>query len=312
MTTPHPVSSAIADASSGNWVDRFLPAWAKPYAQLARLDRPIGWWLLLWPCWWSLALASNAAGRAHPSPWHLALLLIGAVVMRGAGCTYNDIVDRDIDAAVARTRTRPIPSGRVGVGAAAAFAALQCLIGLLVLLCFNRFSILLGLAALLPVAIYPFMKRITSYPQLVLGLAFSWGALMGWAVVFGALAPPAIALYAAAVIWTFGYDTIYAHQDREDDELIGLGSTARVFAENTPEMLTAAYGATVTLTGIALVAAGSGPAAYLGLAGFAAHLASQILRFNRNDGALCLRLFRSNRTAGWILFAGLIADGLLG
>lgn len=312
MTVPPLLSDTLPDAPAGNWVDRWLPASIKPYAQLARLDRPIGWWLLLWPCWWSLALAGNAAGRSYPSPWYLLLFFIGAVAMRGAGCTYNDIVDRRIDAEVARTRSRPIPSGRVSAGAAAVFTVAQCLIGLAVLLNFNAFAIVLGFASMLPVLVYPFMKRISSYPQVVLGLSFSWGALMGWAAVFGSLGIAPVALYAASVIWTFGYDTIYAHQDREDDELVGLGSTARVFSNRTPQMLIVAYGATTVLIAIALLTSGAGLAAYAGLCAFAIHLASQILRFDQNDGDRCLRLFKSNKNAGWLLFAGLIADGLLG
>ncbi len=311
MSTPDSDEIVIPDATRGNWVDRLLPYALKPYAQLARLDRPIGWWLLLLPCWWSLALASGAFGHTFPSPWYALLFLIGAVVMRGAGCTYNDIVDRDIDAAVARTRTRPIPSGRVSRSAAMGFLVLQALIGLAVLLQFDRFSIALGLCSLAPVAIYPFMKRITNFPQLVLGLSFSWGALMGWSAVFGRLDPPAFLIYAAAILWTFAYDTIYAHQDREDDALIDLGSTARYFERSTPKLLTVCYGAAVLLLGTAFYLADAKIAAFVGLAGFARHLAWQVEKFDADDGALCLRLFKSNRDAGLILTAGLVVDGLL-
>jgi len=311
MTPPDSEDIVIPDAKRGNWVDRLLPAALKPYAQLARLDRPIGWWLLLLPCWWSLALASGAAGHAVPSPWYALLFFIGAVAMRGAGCTYNDIVDRDIDAAVARTRTRPIPSGRVSRAAATVFLTLQALVGLLVLLQFDRFSIVLGLCSLVPVAIYPFMKRITHFPQVVLGLSFSWGALMGWSAVFGRLDAPAVLVYVAAILWTFAYDTIYAHQDREDDALIDLGSTARYFAQSTPKLLTVCYGATVLLLGVAFYLADAKIVAFVGLAGFARHLAWQIEKFDADDGVLCLRLFKSNRDAGLILTAGLVVDGLL-
>jgi 4-hydroxybenzoate polyprenyltransferase len=226
-------SSTVADAVRGHWVDRWLPEAWKPYARMARLDRPIGWWLLLWPCWWSAALAAAALGRAYPDPWHLVLFLIGAVAMRGAGCTYNDIVDRDIDAEVARTRSRPIPSGQVSVRSAKLFLLAQALVGLAVLLQFNRFAIFLGIASLLTVAVYPFLKRVTDWPQLGLGIAFSWGALMGWAAAFGSLALSPVLLYLGGIAWTIGYDTIYAHQDKEDDALVGVRSTARLFGART-------------------------------------------------------------------------------
>lgn len=311
MSTPDSDEIIIPDAKRGNWVDRFLPVTVRPYAQLARWDRPIGWWLLLLPCWWSLALASGVAGRAFPSPWFALLFLIGAIVMRGAGCTYNDIVDRDIDAAVARTRRRPIPSGRVSRSAAAAFLVAQALIGLAVLVQFDRFSIILGLCSLIPVAIYPFMKRITHFPQFVLGLSFSWGALMGWSVVLGRLDPPAFLIYIAAILWTFAYDTIYAHQDREDDALIDLGSTARFFERSTPKLLTVCYGAAVLLIGLAMYIADAKIIAFVGLAGFARQLAWQVEKFDADDGELCLRLFKSNRDAGLILTVGLVADSIL-
>jgi 4-hydroxybenzoate polyprenyltransferase len=222
----------VAD-STGNWVDRLAPGWTRPYLRLARLDRPIGSWLLLLPCWWSAALAAIATPVRPPDLGqllsHLALFFIGAFAMRGAGCTWNDIVDRDLDARVERTRSRPIPSGQVGVGGAATFLVLQALLGLAVLLQFNRFTIFVGVASLAVVAIYPFMKRVTYWPQIVLGLAFSWGALMGWPAIFGRLDQPALLLYAGAICWVIGYDTIYAHQDREDDAFIGIKSTALLF-----------------------------------------------------------------------------------
>lgn len=304
-------SPTIPDAPRGNWVDTYAPAALRPYAHLARLDRPIGWWLLLWPCWWSLALATGAAGEVVPNLWHAALFLVGAVVMRGAGCTYNDILDRDIDAKVGRTLMRPIPSGRVTVEGALGFMVLQALIGFLVLIQFDLFSIGLGIASLGVVAVYPLMKRVTGYPQVVLGLAFSWGALMGWSVTFHSLALPAVLLYLACVAWTVGYDTIYAHQDREDDAMLGLGSTARTFGKETPAFLMVCYGATVLLMLAALVAAGAGIFAFIGVFGLGAHLAWQVARFDMNDGALCLSLFKSNREAGWLLFVGLIADAAL-
>src|SRR5712671_4344283 len=233
----------VAD-STGNWVDRLAPAWTRPYLRLARLDRPIGSWLLLIPCWWSVALAAVHAGAKvdfKTAVWHVVLFFIGAFAMRGAGCTWNDIVDRDLDSQVERTRSRPIPSGQVTVASAAAFLLLQALVGLAVLLQFNRFTIYVGFASLAVVAIYPFMKRITYWPQIVLGLAFSWGALMGWPATFARLDLPALLLYAGAISWVIGYDTIYAHQDREDDALIGIKSTALLFGARTKRMLAIFY-----------------------------------------------------------------------
>jgi len=300
----------VAD-STGNWVDRLAPAAFRPYLRLARADRPIGSWLLLLPCWWSSALAAVAAHTATPNPWHLVLFAIGTVAMRGAGCTWNDIVDRDIDARVERTRSRPLPSGQVSLAAAVVFLVLQALVGLAVLLQFNGFAIATGLASLVIVAVYPFMKRITWWPQIVLGLAFSWGALMGWAAALGRLDWPAVVLYAGSISWVIGYDTIYAHQDREDDALAGLKSTALLFGERTKPMLAAFFAAAVVLIGIAGFGVGARIAFALGLATFAAHLAWQVVRLDIGDPALCLRLFQSNRDAGLILFAGLMLDAAL-
>jgi 4-hydroxybenzoate polyprenyltransferase len=299
----------VAD-STGNWVDRRAPAWARPYLRLARLDRPIGAWLLLLPCWWSAGLAAVAA-REPVNVRHLLLFFIGAFVMRGAGCTWNDIVDRDLDARVERTRSRPIPSGQVSVRAAAAFLLLQALVGLAVLLQFNGFTILVGFASLAVVAIYPFMKRITYWPQIVLGLAFSWGALMGWPAIFGRLDGPAYLLYAGAIAWVIGYDTVYAHQDREDDALIGVKSTALLFGEHTKPLLAVFYTLAVALLALAGWSAGTGVAFALGLLAFAAHLSWQIRRLDIADPELCLMIFKSNRDAGLILFAGFVLDALL-
>jgi len=301
----------VADAVRGHWADRFLPAALRPYARLARLERPIGWWLLLWPCWWSSALATDAAGWRFPNVWHLALFLVGAVVMRGAGCTYNDIVDRDLDAQVARTRSRPIPSGQVTVRQAAAFLVLQALIGLAVLLQFNRFAVVVGIASLATVAVYPFMKRVTWWPQVGLGIAFSWGALMGWPAIFGRLDWPPVLLYLGGIAWTIGYDTIYAHQDKEDDALIGVRSTARLFGTRTRPLLILFYGVATLLFAAAFFLAGAGPLAYLGLAAGAVHLGWQVKAIAIDDPDNCLMLFRSNRDYGWIVFAGLVADMLL-
>jgi 4-hydroxybenzoate polyprenyltransferase len=299
----------VAD-STGNWVDSLAPAWTRPYLRLARLDRPIGSWLLLMPCWWSVGLAAVRA-REGVNLWHLVLFLVGAFAMRGAGCTWNDIVDRDLDARVERTRSRPIPSGQVTVAAAAAFLALQALVGLAVLLQFNRFTVYVGFASLAVVVVYPFMKRITYWPQIVLGLAFSWGALMGWPATFARLDPPAILLYAGAISWVIGYDTIYAHQDREDDALIGIKSTALLFRERTKPMLALFYALAVALLALAGFSAGAGMIFSLGLLAFALHLAWQIARLDVDDPVNCLAVFKSNRDAGLILFAGLVLDAAL-
>jgi 4-hydroxybenzoate polyprenyltransferase len=300
----------VADAT-GNWVDTVAPVWLRPYLRLTRLDRPIGWWLLLMPCWWSAALAAIPAGRWGPDPWHVLLFLVGAIVMRGAGCTWNDLVDRDIDARVERTRSRPIPSGQVSVAAAAVFLVLQALLGFAVLLQFNRFAVGLGFASLAVVVIYPFMKRVTYWPQIFLGLAFSWGALMGWAAAYGRLDLPAYLLYAGSIAWVVHYDTIYAHQDREDDALLGLKSTALLFGARTRPALALFSTAAVALIALAGWSAGASIVFALGLAAFAAHLAWQIARMDIADPDLCLRLFKSNRDAGLILFAALILDATL-
>jgi 4-hydroxybenzoate polyprenyltransferase len=300
----------VAD-STGNWVDSLAPPATRPYLRLARADRPIGAWLLLLPCWWSVGLAAINNGDP-PNWWHIALFFVGAFVMRGAGCTWNDIVDRDLDRQVARTRSRPIPSGQVSVPAAAAFLVLQALIGLAVLLQFNRVAVMVGVASLAVVAVYPLMKRITSWPQIVLGLAFSWGALMGWAAAFGRLDAPALLLYAGSIAWVIGYDTIYAHQDREDDALVGVKSTARLFGARTRLALLVFYALAVLLIGLAGAAAGAGVPFTLAVILFGAHLGWQIDRLDINDGDLCLELFKSNRDAGLILFAGLVIDAYVG
>ncbi len=298
----------VADAT-GNWVDGFAPAFTRPYLRLARLDRPIGSWLLLMPCWWSVGLVGMRVEQ-FPSLWHIVLFFIGAFAMRGAGCTWNDLVDRNLDGLVERTRSRPIPSGQVTVAEATAFMLLQALIGFLVLIQFNRFTVFTGLASLLVVAIYPFMKRITYWPQIVLGLAFSYGALMGWPAAFGRLDWPAIVLYAGSISWVIGYDTIYAHQDREDDLLIGIKSTALLFGENTRPMLAGFYAGAVVLIGAAGLLAGGRLIFVLGLIGFAAHLAWQVMRLDINDSAHCLTLFKSNRDAGLILFAAMLLEAM--
>lgn len=304
---------SVPDAVTGHWVDRNAPLALRPYLRLARIERPIGWWLLLLPCWWSAVLAALASGASYPDPTHLALFLVGAIAMRGAGSTYNDIVDRDLDAQVARTRDRPLPSGAVSLRAAVAFVLLQCLVGLLVLLQFNGFAIALGFGSLGIVALYPFMKRVFWMPQIVLGFAFAWGALMGWAVAFGGLTLAPALLYLAVVVWTIGYDTIYALQDIEDDETAGIKSSARLFGARVKEAVAACYAVAVALLFAALwLVEQAGPVAYAAVALFAAHLAWQVATLDRDDGARALRLFRSNRDAGLILFVGWSLAALIG
>ncbi len=306
-----PPAAILPDARPASLVLRLAPPAALPFVQLARWDRPIGWELLLAPCWWADAL-SGIAAHAGPSPSRLALFLVGAIAMRGAGCTYNDILDRDIDRGVERTRGRPLPSGRISTFAAAAWMVAQSLVGLAVLLCFNPFTIAVGVASLGIVAIYPLMKRVTSWPQAVLGLAFSWGALVGWTARFGALAWPAFALYAAAICWTIGYDTIYAQQDSRDDAIIGVRSTARLFGAHARAGVGAFYALTAALTQAAIVGAGGGVYAELGWLAFVAHLAWQVCRIDGASPHTALNLFRSNRDAALLLFAGLAEQALSG
>ena len=308
---PAEADRAVPDAVAGHWVDARAPLRLRPYLRLARIERPIGWWLLLLPCWWSAALAAIDRDWAGPNPWHLVLFLVGAVAMRGAGSTYNDIADRDLDARVERTRDRPLPSGAVTPRQALGFLVLQALVGLAVLLSLNRTAILAGLASLLPVVAYPFMKRVMPMPQLVLGLAFAWGALMGWTAASPSLSPfdaPALLLYLGAIAWVVGYDTIYAVQDLEDDAVAGIKSSARFFGPRLKPAVALCFAITVVAIGAAMWRAGAGTVGFLGLALFAAHLANQVRRLDPADGRGALRLFRSNRDAGLILFAGLCLD----
>jgi 4-hydroxybenzoate polyprenyltransferase len=312
MTTPPShtptTTGQVPDAPPDNWVDRLAPLAWKPYLRLARIDRPIGAWLLLFPAWWGQALAEVAIGRPFPNLWYLGLFWIGAFVMRGAGCTYNDIVDRDYDARVARTAARPIPSGQVTVTQAYVFLAVLCAAGFLVLIQFNLFTILLGASSLLLIAVYPFMKRVTFWPQLVLGLTFKWGALVGWAAVTASLSTPAVVLYAGAVLWTVGYDTIYAHQDKEDDALLGLKSTALRFGEATPRWLVLFYTGAVVLWAAAGMLAGAQIAFSVALILAAIQMAWQVATLDTGDAQNCLTRFRSNQMIGWLLFGGLGAD----
>lgn len=298
----------IADAAAGNWVDAWAPVGLRPYFKLARFDRPIGAWLLLFPCWWSQALAELSLGRAFPDPWFVALFFIGAFVMRGAGCTWNDIVDRDFDGRVARTALRPIPSGQVSVKQALAFAVLLCLAGFLVLIQFNWFTVGVGVSSLALVATYPFFKRFTYWPQIMLGLTFKWGALVGWAAVTGALGWPAGLLYAGSILWTIGYDTIYAHQDKEDDAMLGLKSTALRFGDATKPWLAAFYTGAIVLWAVAAWLAGTGAVFFAVLTLIALQLAWQTRTLDTKDSANCLVRFKSNRVVGWLMFAGIAAD----
>ena len=318
MTTPQKTPEAtgqVADAYRGNWVDRLAPPRTRPYLRLSRADRPIGTWLLLLPCWWGLALAILADGQPRwEDLWIFVACGLGAWLMRGAGCTWNDITDRDFDGAVERTRSRPIPSGQVSIKQAAAWMLAQCLLAFAILLSFNMAAIWLGVLSLLPVAVYPFAKRFTWWPQVFLGLAFNWGALLAFAAHAGALHPAAGVLYLAGISWTLFYDTIYAHQDQEDDALIGVKSTARLFAQNTPHWLQLFLWLSVALMALAIWLA-MGPTARplaLGLAllapvVMALHMLWQLRRLDIDDPAVCLHLFRANRDTGLLpllFFAG--------
>ena len=301
------LEDSVADAYEQNWVDHYAPPDLKPYLRLSRVDRPIGTWLLLLPCWWGAAL--GAASAPETAGWLTVWIFlgcgIGAVLMRGAGCTWNDITDRDIDDKVARTRSRPLPSGQVSLQQAAIWMAVQCAIAALILFTFNWATIGLGLLSLVLVAIYPFAKRFTWWPQVFLGLAFNWGALLAWTAQTGRPGLPAVFLYLAGISWTLFYDTIYAHQDREDDALIGVKSTARLFGESTETWLRGFLIATVVLMSLAVIYALS-PVAdplkmSLGLAGawaMGAHMNWQLGKLDINNTQTCLKLFRSNRDAG--------------
>jgi len=312
--SPEPQAPAIpADAVARSWV-RNAPGATQPYLRLMRLDRPIGTWLLALPCLFGAALGAASLSRGFGTVHDFvltALFGLGAIVMRGAGCTYNDIVDRKIDASVARTRDRPIPSGAVSVRAALLFLVAQCVVGLVILLQLNRFSIALGIASLALIAAYPFMKRITWWPQAWLGLTFNWGAPLGFAAVTGDLAPAAIFLYAGCLFWTLGYDTIYAHQDRDDDALIGVKSTARLFGENSRNWILGFYSLTPALLAMAMLAAGSPPWSVVLLLPAAAHLFWQSRAVEIDSPEKCLRLFRANRDTGLMIAAALIASTYL-
>jgi 4-hydroxybenzoate polyprenyltransferase len=307
MQTPSP-TGAVADAPRGNWVDRYAPDWLKPYARLARWDRPIGFWLLFWPCAFGLALAALANPGAGFDWRALLLMFVGSVLMRGAGCTFNDIVDRDIDNKVARTRLRPIPSGAVSTKRAVVFLVLQALLGLVVLLQFNGTTVALGIASLVLVAIYPFMKRITWWPQLFLGLAFSWGALVGWTAETGSLALPPLLLYLGCILWVIGYDTIYALQDIEDDTLIGVKSTARLFGARAREAVAGFYAAAALVWAVAVALLSPGLAFGLGWLATVALLAWQVLTLQPTAPGNTLLRFRANHWVGVVLTLAILAQ----
>jgi len=313
--TVPPLDVKPADAAPAGWVDQ-APAAVRPYLRLARADRPIGIWLLLWPCWWSILLATTQVSFGFWGSlyvlWLMALFAVGAAVMRGAGCTYNDIVDRDIDAKVERTAGRPIPSGQVGVTMAVVFLVAQILVGLLVLLQLNWFSVVLGALSLVPIAIYPFMKRVTDWPQAFLGLTFNWGALLGWTAVTGGLAVAPVVLFIGCVLWTLGYDTIYAHQDKEDDAVIGVRSTALLFRSTTKYWLAGFYAGAWLLFVLAGAVAGLGLGFFVLIAAVAGHMAWQILRLEIEDPANCLSTFKTNRDLGAIMLVAILAGLITG
>ena len=307
MQTTSPIGT-VADASASNWVDHFAPDWLKPYARLARWDRPIGFWLLFWPCGYALGLAALGDPSRGFDWWALLLMLVGSVLMRGAGCTFNDIVDRDIDDKVERTRLRPIPSGQVSTRQAVAFLVLQALLGLVVLLQFNALTIGLGIASLLLVVIYPFMKRITWWPQFFLGLAFSWGAVVGWTSQTGSFGLPPLLLYLGCILWVIGYDTIYALQDIEDDALIGVKSTARLFGPRARQFVALFYAGAVVLWGLACWLGGGGILLAIGLLMVAGMLAWQVLTLDVAAPGNTLIRFKFNHWVGLVFTAALIIE----
>jgi len=300
------LNRSASDIVTGDWVDRYIPLPVRPYLRLARLDRPIGIWLLLYPCWWGTALASPG----WPDLWFLVLFAVGATVMRGAGCTINDLADRDVDARVTRTANRPIASGAISVRQALVFLALLLFLGLLVLVQFNQMTIFVGAASLALVAVYPFAKRVTDWPQAVLGLTFNWGALLGWSAVTGQVGFPALVLYAAGVSWTLAYDTIYAHQDKTDDMIVGVRSTALKFGDNTLPWLTAFFGLTIVFLAASGWLGGLAWPYFFALAVVTAHFAWQTMTVDLNDPKDCLAKFRSNRHVGLLIFIGIVIGRL--
>jgi len=301
------MDATVPDSELKGFV-RWLPAAARPFALLARLDRPIGWWLLFWPGAWGVLLAGGL--RAH---WVLiGWLLLGSIAMRGAGCVYNDIVDRDLDAQVARTRSRPLVSGAVSLRAAWGWLVLLCLVGLVVLVQLPLLSALVALASLAPVAAYPFMKRITWWPQAWLGIVFSWAALVGWSAVAGDLGLPMWLLYGGSIAWVIGYDTIYALQDREDDALIGVRSSALRLGRHVRGGVAGFYALAMGLWATALWTVRPDPLALMALLPVAGHFAWQVATLRAADGGDALAKFRSNRTAGLLMALACLVVGNAG
>lgn len=305
----------IEDAPPAGPILRRAPDAARPWLQLMRADRPIGTWLLLLPCWQGLALAATtldgaASDRISLAFWPAVAFAVGATAMRGAGCALNDIVDRHFDRAVLRTQNRPIASGRISVAGGGVFALLLCVVGGAVLLTLGPTAIWVGLAALVPASLYPFAKRLTWWPQALLGVAFNWGALVGWAAAAGPLSAAPLLLYAGGIFWTLGYDTVYALMDRDDDRRIGVRSTALLFAERTRSAVAAFYLAATGLAAAAGVAADLGPFFWPGLAVYGLHFAWQVHRLRPEDRGECLRLFRSNRDAGLLLLLAVCLGGI--
>jgi 4-hydroxybenzoate polyprenyltransferase len=296
-------SANETDIPDQSWIDIYIPSVLKPYCRLARLDRPIGTWLLLLPCWWSLALASPG----WPSPFYICLFGLGALVMRGAGCTINDLVDKDFDRKVTRTSTRPIASGDISILKALLFLGLQMSLGFLVLIQLNAYSIWLGISSLGLIAIYPFMKRMTYWPQAFLGFTFNWGALVGWTTITGELSAAPLFIYAGGFFWTLGYDTIYAHQDKSDDILIGVKSTAIKFGEDSKLWISAFYVISLSLIGVSGYIISLAWPFYLGLVICAFQLTWQVKTLDIGDPKNCLKRFKSNRGFGLILFVAIIA-----
>ena len=302
---------AVFDAPPDNWVDRFASVRTRPWLRLSRADRPIGAWLLLLPCWWGIGLAMMADAPRLFDLWIALACAIGAFVMRGAGCTWNDITDRDIDAQVARTRSRPLPSGQVSLRGAYLWLGAQGLVGLVILVTLGQAAVWMGVASLALVAIYPFAKRFTWWPQLFLGFAFNWGVMLAYAALMGRVDPAPVVAWLGAIAWTIFYDTIYAHQDADDDALIGVKSTARLFGDRSPAIL--AGFALLAVAVLAVAVALTGRNLLMGWAGVLAlglHLTWQLRNFQPDQGAVCLRLFRSNRDAGLILALFLAIAGL--
>jgi 4-hydroxybenzoate polyprenyltransferase len=305
-----PSTGTVADAQRGNWLDRYAPEWLKPYGRLARWDRPIGFWLLFWPCGFSLALAALARPGSGFDAWALLLCFVGAVAMRGAGCTFNDIVDTDIDMRVERTRSRPIPSGQVSKRQAAVFLAAQALVGALVLFQFNWLTVALGVLSLALVGIYPFMKRVTWWPQLFLGLAFSWGALIGWTSQIESIGPASLTLYLGCILWTIGYDTIYALQDVEDDALIGVKSTARLFGPRARPIVALFYAGAMLCWLVAGLLSGASLLLMALLLVPAAVLAWQVLTLDIENGDDALAKFKANHWVGLALTLAILVEAV--